>query len=55
MVIIDTAGRLQIDEHCSMSCDIRKATTVHEVILAVDAMTGQEAVNVAKGSTTPSA
>ncbi|MFZ0130871.1 MAG: signal recognition particle protein [Candidatus Dormiibacterota bacterium] len=50
VVIIDTAGRLQIDEPLLDELrDIRKATTVHEVILAVDAMTGQEAVNVAKG------
>ena len=50
MVILDTAGRLQIDEPLLDELrDIRKATTVHEVILAVDAMTGQEAVNVAKG------
>jgi signal recognition particle subunit SRP54 len=50
VVIIDTAGRLQIDEPLLEELrDIRKATTVHEVILAVDAMTGQEAVNVAKG------
>ena len=54
VVIIDTAGRLQIDEPLLKELrDIRKATTVHEVILAVDAMTGQEAVNVAKDSTTP--
>jgi signal recognition particle subunit SRP54 len=50
VVIIDTAGRLQIDEPLLEELrDIRKATSVHEVILAVDAMTGQEAVNVAKG------
>ncbi len=50
VVIIDTAGRLQIDEPLLDELRaIRKATTVHEVILAVDAMTGQEAVNVAKG------
>ena len=50
VVILDTAGRLQIDEPLLEELrDIRKATTVHEVILAVDAMTGQEAVNVAKG------
>ena len=50
VVILETAGRLQIDEPLLDELrDIRKATTVHEVILAVDAMTGQEAVNVAKG------
>ncbi|HEY6468555.1 MAG TPA: signal recognition particle protein [Candidatus Dormibacteraeota bacterium] len=50
VVILDTAGRLQIDEALLDELrDIRKATTVHETILTVDAMTGQEAVNVAKG------
>src|ERR1700692_2680134 len=50
VVILDTAGRLQIDEPLLQELrDIRKATTVHEVILAVDAMTGQEAGHVAKG------
>jgi signal recognition particle subunit SRP54 len=50
VVILDTAGRLQIDEALLNELkDIKKATTVHETILAVDAMTGQEAVNVAKG------
>ena len=50
VVILDTAGRLQIDEPLLDELrDIRKATAVHETILVVDAMTGQEAVNVAKG------
>ena len=50
VVILDTAGRLQIDEPLLDELrDIRSTITVHETILTVDAMTGQEAVNVAKG------
>jgi signal recognition particle subunit SRP54 len=50
VVILDTAGRLQIDEPLLEELrQIRTATTVHETLLTVDAMTGQEAVNVAKG------
>lgn len=50
VVIIDTAGRLQIDrELMSELADIRKETNPSEVLLVVDAMTGQEAVNVARG------
>lgn len=49
LVILDTAGRLQIDEEMMQELsDIKKAVTVHQTILVVDAMTGQEAVNVAK-------
>ena len=49
LVILDTAGRLQIDEEMMKELeDIKKAVTVHQTILVVDAMTGQEAVNVAK-------
>ncbi len=47
-IIIDTAGRLQIDEAMMKELrDIKDAVTVHHTILVVDAMTGQEAVNVA--------
>ena len=47
--ILDTAGRLQIDEAMMQELEnIKKAVTVHQTILVVDAMTGQEAVNVAK-------
>ena len=47
-VIIDTAGRLQIDEEMMNELvDIKKAINPQEIILVVDAMTGQEAVNVA--------
>ena len=49
-VIIDTAGRLQIDaELMGELADIRKEVDPHEVLLVVDAMTGQDAVNVAAG------
>ncbi len=48
VVIIDTAGRLQIDESMMKELqDIKEAVTVHQTLLVVDAMTGQEAVNVA--------
>ncbi|MGH7721686.1 MAG: signal recognition particle protein [Candidatus Dormibacteria bacterium] len=49
VVILDTAGRLQID---SVMLDelrqIRRQVEVHDTLLVVDAMTGQEAVNVAR-------
>ena len=49
LVILDTAGRLQIDEAMMKELeDIKEAVEVHQTILVVDAMTGQEAVNVAK-------
>lgn len=49
VVIIDTAGRLQIDEAMMLELqEIKKEITVHQSLLVVDAMTGQEAVNVAK-------
>ncbi len=48
-VIIDTAGRLQIDENMMQELtDIKEAVQVDQTVLVVDAMTGQEAVNVAK-------
>jgi len=47
-VIADTAGRLQIDEEMMAElADVKKLLSPDEVILVVDAMTGQEAVNVA--------
>ena len=49
VVIIDTAGRLQIDETLMQELrDIKTAVKPHEILLVVDAMTGQEAVNVAQ-------
>jgi signal recognition particle subunit SRP54 len=50
VVIIDTAGRLQIDNELMKELDtVRKVAEPDETLLVVDAMTGQEAVNVAKG------
>ncbi|MBR2948451.1 MAG: signal recognition particle protein [Lachnospiraceae bacterium] len=49
VVILDTAGRLHIDEDMMAELqEIRENITVHQSILVVDAMTGQDAVNVAK-------
>lgn len=48
VVLIDTAGRLQIDEKLMDELvDLKKAVKPHEIMLVVDSMTGQEAVNVA--------
>ena len=48
--IIDTGGRLQIDEDLMQELgDVKKTVNPKEVILVVDAMTGQEAVNAAEG------
>jgi signal recognition particle subunit SRP54 len=50
VIIVDTAGRLQIDEALmSELAAVRKAINPDEVLLVVDAMTGQDAVNVADG------
>ena len=49
VVIIDTAGRLGIDEELMKQAnDIRKATEPDEVLFVIDSMIGQDAVNVAK-------
>ncbi len=49
MVFLDTAGRLHIDEALMHELsDIKEAVSPNEIILTVDAMTGQDAVNVAK-------
>lgn len=49
VVIIDTAGRLQIDEKLMQELkDIKSTVKPHEILLVVDAMVGQEAVNVAQ-------
>ncbi len=50
VVIIDTAGRLQIDRDLMAElAEVRKVAEPDEVLLVVDAMTGQDAVNVAQG------
>lgn len=49
VVILDTAGRLHIDEDMMAELqEIKEKVTVHQTILVVDVMTGQDAVNVAK-------
>ena len=48
IVILDTAGRLHVDEDMMAELqEIKEAVEVHQTILVVDAMTGQDAVNVA--------
>ncbi|MBO5348383.1 MAG: signal recognition particle protein [Clostridia bacterium] len=49
VIIIDTAGRLQIDEILMDELkNLKSAVKPHEILLVVDSMTGQEAVNVAE-------
>src|SRR5205085_5603845 len=49
VLIIDTSGRLHVDEELMNElAEIHKATTPHDILLVVDAMTGQDAVNVAE-------
>ncbi len=49
VVILDTAGRLHIDEEMMAELqEIKENVDVHQTLLVVDAMTGQDAVNVAK-------
>ena len=49
VVILDTAGRLHVDEDMMAELqEIKETVTVHQTLLVVDAMTGQDAVNVAK-------
>ena len=48
VIILDTAGRLQIDEALMQELkDLKKDVKPHEILLVVDSMTGQDAVNVA--------
>ena len=48
--LFDTAGRLHVDEDLMQElADIRAAVSPHEIVLVADAMTGQDAVNVARG------
>ena len=49
VVIIDTAGRLQIDEVLMQELkDLKSNVKPHEILLVVDSMTGQDAVNIAE-------
>jgi len=48
-VIIDTAGRLHVDDEMMREAEaIKAAVTPHEILFVVDAMTGQDAVNTAR-------
>jgi signal recognition particle subunit SRP54 len=49
VLIVDTAGRLHVDgELMEQLAQVKKRTKPHDVLLVVDAMTGQDAVNVAE-------
>jgi signal recognition particle subunit SRP54 len=49
VLIVDTSGRLHVDEELMKElAEIKKRTKPHNVLLVVDAMTGQDAVNVAE-------
>lgn len=49
VIIIDTAGRLAIDEQMMQEVsDVKNAVNPHEILFVVDSMTGQDAVNTAK-------
>jgi len=50
VVVFDTAGRLQIDDEMMAELEaVKQATKPVEILLVADAMTGQEAVNIAAG------
>lgn len=50
VLIVDTAGRLQIDEELMEElARVKKVVKPHEILLVVDALTGQDAVNAAEG------
>jgi signal recognition particle subunit SRP54 len=50
VLVIDTAGRLQIDEELMEELvNIKEKVQPHQILLVVDALTGQDAVNAAKG------
>ncbi len=50
VLVIDTAGRLQIDEELMEELvNIKEKVKPHQILLVVDALTGQDAVNAAKG------
>ncbi|HEY7829944.1 MAG TPA: signal recognition particle protein [Solirubrobacteraceae bacterium] len=49
VLIVDTAGRLHVDEELMAELvNIRQAVKPHDILLVIDAMTGQDAVNVAE-------
>ncbi len=50
VLIVDTAGRLQIDEELMNELkNLKSSIKPHEILLVVDALTGQDAVNIADG------
>jgi signal recognition particle subunit SRP54 len=50
VLLIDTAGRLHIDDALMQELErLKAAIQLHHIVLVVDAMTGQDAVNVARG------
>ena len=50
VLIVDTAGRLQIDEELMEElAKIKRLVKPHEILLVIDALTGQDAVNAAEG------
>src|SRR5271167_612049 len=50
VVLLDTAGRITLDEAMmSEAAEVRRAASPHEVLLVADALTGQDAVNLARG------
>ena len=49
MVLLDTAGRITLDEAMmNEAAEVRRAASPHEVLLVADALTGQDAVNLAR-------
>src|SRR5499433_2631532 len=49
VVLLDTAGRLTLDDALmTEAAEVRRATSPHEVLLVADALTGQDAVNLAR-------
>src|SRR6202044_3061980 len=49
VLLLDTAGRLTLDEDLMReAAEVRRAANPHEVLLVADALTGQDAVNLAK-------
>jgi signal recognition particle subunit SRP54 len=49
VVLLDTAGRTTVDEELMVEvADVKAATNPHEILLVVDSLTGQDAVNTAK-------
>ena len=55
VLIVDTAGRLHVDQELMDElAKVRKVSKPHDVLLVVDAMTGQDAVNVAESSSSAS-